>query len=521
MMQIGSGRISDIARAPRTASGAPRVPFALRVGALLLLALLLSSLYPTGYVGGGADDGRYLEAIRCLVAEGYCVPASHWAARLPLVLPAGAVVALLGESRLALSLVPILYAGGALALFALLVRRFAGERAATVGMFALILTPVLMTRWQRLNVDVAELFYLLAGLWLLAAGIDRNDRRPVLLAGAAFGLALLSRTSAVALFPIVAAGLILFTRRGLRWSLLLAAGGSAMLLAEALFHAGTAGDPLLRWRLELGHTRIPSTALPPGIDLSRSPILNPDYIANWDRAAGIRVHWLLDGALNLLADPLVSLTLAAGAALSATLLLGARRRGTAWRGPAARQGWFLLGAVLAHFGILTFVLAVHPTPRMFLPIVCVAAFAIGVWADRRPGREGIPLVAALLAIMLATTAAAGLRSVRLPPYQQEAERWAREHGRTIVVSATAASVFALSPSVSALSRARPWGGGKPVLAVGPGCAGVADRSRLLRTFVHRPDFPLRYELALRLGIAPRRLMLCLVRPAGRAASPRS
>lgn len=495
----------------------PKLSYPVSLLPVLPIALLLSSLYPTGYVGGGADDGRYLEAIRCLVAEGYCVPANHWAARLPLVLPAGAMVALFGESRLVLSLIPILYAAGAVSLFALIVRRFAGERAATVSTCALIFTPIMMTRWQRLNVDMAELFYLLAGIWLLCAGVGRNKGRPVLLAGAAFALALLSRTSAVALFPIVAAGLFLFTRRWLHWTMLLAAGGSAVLLAEAAFHAITAGDALLRWRLELGHTRIPSTALPPGVDLSRSPILNPDYIANWSRPAGIHVHWMIDGALNLLADPSVSLTLVTGAALSTGLSLEARRRGVTWRGPSARRGWFLLGAVLAYFCILTFVLAVHPTARMFLPIACTAAFAVGAWADRRRGRKGLLLTAGLLMIMLAATSAAGLRSARLSPYQQEAERWVREYRGRVAISRTAASVFALSPPLSALETATRRAG-KPVLAIGPGCGGSRDSSRLLRTFVHRPDAPLRYDLARRLRLAPEGPLLCLVKPAGPAAA---
>src|SRR5687768_12848328 len=88
------------AAAPRAAS------FRLRLAALVVLGLLLAALFPVGYVGGGADDGRYLEAVRCVVSEGYCIPANHWAARLPLVLPASAAVWLLGESRATLMLVP-------------------------------------------------------------------------------------------------------------------------------------------------------------------------------------------------------------------------------------------------------------------------------------------------------------------------------------------------------------------------------------------------------------------------------
>jgi 4-amino-4-deoxy-L-arabinose transferase-like glycosyltransferase len=515
------GRTAEGARARKTPPLVSPVPFPIQILGLLLLALLLSSLYPVGYLGGQADDGRYLQAIRCLVAEGYCLPANHWAARLPLVLPAAALTALFGESRLVLSLVPLLYAGGALTLFALLVRSASGERAAMLSTMVLVLTPIVMSRSQRLNVDMAELFYLLAGVWLLSRGVMQTRARTVLLAGVAFGLALLSRTSAVAAFPMVAAGLLLFTRRGVRWNALLATGGGTVLLCEAVLHAATAGDPLLRWRLELGHTRIPSTALPASVDLGQSPILNPEYIANWHRPAGIRVHWLLDGALNLLADPMVSLTLIAGAIFAVGLLADPKRHsGHARRRTFARQGWFLLAAALAHFCILAFVLAVHPTARMFLPIACICAFAIGAWADRQPAREGSLLIGGLFMVMLTMTAAVGLRSVRLPAYQQEAERWARENGGRLAISPTAASVFALSSSLSALEPATRRSR-RPVLAIGPGCETPTDRSRLLRTFVHRPDAPLPYTFARRLGLAPDSPILCLVRPADQAAAPRS
>ncbi len=81
------------------------------------LALAIASINPVGYIGGGSDDWQYLEAARCALREGFCVPLTHWAARLPLVLPTAAVLSVLGESRAHIMLVPIAYGLAAVLLF--------------------------------------------------------------------------------------------------------------------------------------------------------------------------------------------------------------------------------------------------------------------------------------------------------------------------------------------------------------------------------------------------------------------
>jgi 4-amino-4-deoxy-L-arabinose transferase-like glycosyltransferase len=433
---------------------------------VLLFAFLLSGLFPSAYMGGAGDDARYLEAMRCAAAQGYCAPTHHWAARLPVVLPSAFALWLFGESRSTLVLVPLVYAAGALTLLALVVRRVAGERAAIVAACALAATPVFINRAQRIGADMPELCFLLGGLWLLMLGVDRDRRWVVLAAGAAFGMAVLSRTSAIVAAPIVVAGLICFTRAPLQRVLLLGVGGASVLAAEALLHAIGAGNPLLSWELAHAHTRIPSSALPIGLDLSRSPILNADYIANWERERGIEVHWLLDGALNVIADPLVSITLIAAAAFCVSSL--ARSNDAQPRRRISTRSRFLLAVVASYFCLLTFVLAVHPTPRMFLPILCVAAFAIGLWADRNRTPSGQAVIAATLALMTASTALQGLNAVDLAPYEREAERWAGDSKGGLAIDPIAASVFTLSPTLSALPSGQ-TSSSVPVLTIGPAC----------------------------------------------------
>src|SRR3954471_12277503 len=84
---------------------APAIAFALTA---MLAALAINH---AGYRGGGADDWHYLEAARCAAAQhGLCVPTSHWWTRFPLVAPMALVLAIGGESRLTVGIVPLLYA---------------------------------------------------------------------------------------------------------------------------------------------------------------------------------------------------------------------------------------------------------------------------------------------------------------------------------------------------------------------------------------------------------------------------
>lgn len=490
-----------------------RMSFRLQFTGLLLLALVVSSLYPIGFVGGGGDDSRYLQAIRCAAEQTYCVPRHHWGARLPLILPTGLFVGLLGESRAVLAIAPMLYAAGALTLFALIVRKLAGQRAALVAACALVATPVFADRMQRLNVDIPELFFLLAGLLLLMLGIERNRRRLVIAAGAAIGLAVLTRTSAIAAAPIAAAGLFLFTATPQRWIAWLAVGGVGLFACEMLLHSVTAGDPLLSWKLAYAHTSIPSTALPAGMDISRGPLLNADYIANWQRSMGIKVHWLLDGGLNFVANPLVRLTLTFAVLFGLLTIVQANRSSRQPRLGLSRRACFLLGAVTAYFGLLTFVLAVHPTPRMFLPILAVAAFAIGCWA-RAPSKDARLAVAAALATMIFYTGVQGLHKVGLEPYEAEAARWAGSGNRQLDIDRTAAKVFALVPSLAALQVAR-GATDQPVLHIAGECHS-GNEGRMLRRFVHRPDWPPLGMIGRKLGLPPSGPTMCVLLPRVRA-----
>src|SRR3954469_16098168 len=109
-----------------------RRPAAIAIGLAAMLAAL--AINHSGYRGGGADDWHYLEAARCAVAQhALCAPTTHWWARFPLVAPMALALAIGGESRLVVGIVPLAYAALALIFFTLLVERRFGRAEAIVA----------------------------------------------------------------------------------------------------------------------------------------------------------------------------------------------------------------------------------------------------------------------------------------------------------------------------------------------------------------------------------------------------
>jgi 4-amino-4-deoxy-L-arabinose transferase-like glycosyltransferase len=454
---------------------------------VLLLWTLLLLLNPVGYIGGGSDDGRYLEAAQCVVARGtWCTPTAHWGGRWPTVAPLAAAIALLGESRLAVGLASAPWAAASLLLLMALVKRWVGAAAAVLAGCVLALTPVFTLRSLTPNADVPELTLLMAA-WLAA------DRRRPLLAGLMLGLAICTReTAAVALviMPILWA-----LQRPSPGSVCLGAFGLVLpLAAEGMFYGVTAGDPLLRLHLALAHTRIPSSELMTQVD-PHLPFLNMDLVRNWRPATGIHVHWLLDPLLNLLASPLCGIVLLSALGL---VILRRDRMHPMLRIAAAGSAAVTL--------MLIFVFAIDPKPRMFLAAIAAAAAVVGAdAAERLALREYLlPLV------LLGLIGVKGIATLADQPNLLRAERtaaaWLATAPPELVLDPTTKSRLALVREASAFGI----GDKPPRLAIEVGaCAASAARSRDVRA----PDGSI--AAAIRrtgLLLAPREpLSLCLYR----------
>lgn len=439
--------------------------------ALLALAILLTN--PVGFLGGGGDDGRYLDAARCWVASGLpCLPDVHWSTRWPLVASVAAATGLLGESRTSVSLGAAPWWAASLALTGFLGAHWFGRAAGVVAMLLLALTPVFAASALQPSADTAELALQLAALAAATIAYQRQSRGWAVAAGLLAAIALQTReTSALFVGACALAWLFLPPRRRkvLLWSL---AGLAAGTLAEMLIYAAAAGDPIYRFRLALNHVEIPSEALPADFDTRQSPLFNPAYIAAWEREAGIRLHWTLDPWLNLLASWRINvlfLGTAAGAALFGRHLPPGARR----------AAWLLIAAGLIVALLLVYGLAVDPKPRMFLPLAAACALVLGACTA-----AALPTGSRLLALMLlAAMAALQLPAIASYPsihrVEAAARAWIAAHPHRIETDEESRALLTLLPEARALPAAP---AGRPLrLATGNrSCAELAAAAKRIQ-----------------------------------------
>lgn len=479
----------------RSAAPRPALP-------LVAFALLLYWINPIGYVGGGGDDWQYLSAAECWAASGPCLPHDHWWARWPLVAPMAASIALLGESRAVVALVPLLWSIAVILLFARIVERLAGRAAALAAGAVLLLTPVFTIQLARPNIDHVELAFLLLALtgWIEAA---RTGRRSwTVLLGFGLAMAVLARETG-AVFVAAAGIAFLLAPTAQKRVLIWAAPAFALpVAAEMLVYLFATGDPFYRLALAFGHTRIPSAELASWVDTSRSPLFNPDFIAGWRAANGIEAHWTVKPLLNLVTHANIGMTLIGAAALAI-----AAPRAEAER--AGRQTLLALAAI-AGGGALVFIyaLGIDPKPRMFLPLAAACAAIAGVAAVTlwRSGSRIVPVAAALF--LLPPAFISYLAVPANAPAERAAAEWLAAAPRSVTVDETTRRYLALVPGVRTLPVSD---GARPLrLAVG---TERCQASALRKAAAHDGEWALLAAMRARsIGLTPRTgLWLCLGR----------
>lgn len=487
---------------------------------VLMVALALIAINPIGYRGGGGDDWHYLQAARCSAISGFCVPGDHWWSRFPLVVPLGAVIALLGESRETLWIVPLAYALGAITLLVVTVQRQFGRLEALIAGLAFVATPAITDRLLRLNVDVPELAFVIAAVFCFQSAVRSRRAGWMATAGVLLGLAVQSRATALAIGPLFVAGAALLPvpRRHLP---AFAAGLAAPFALEAAAYFLSTGDALHPWKLAMAHTRIPSTELAPGVDLKRSPLFNPAYIGGWRPSAGISVHWTIDGIINLLAHPACGLTL-----LSALGLLALHRRALGRVDAGGKLLLVLVVAAMLLAGALIYALAIDPKPRMFMALIAVASVCIGVLGARSWRQGSGVLVMAIVGLILCKGAVVAHDAVGLADLEPVAQHWIAERPRGLAIDEWSARSLTLVRSVRGvpLHQAAKT---DDVLLVGAGsCQFAASRVgwggwQVLRErrFDAIEPAPVAALRERRLFLAPRTIpVLCLLRPA-QSATP--
>jgi hypothetical protein len=411
-------------------------PVAVAVALLLLLVLP----NPAGYVGGGGDDWFYVQAARCAATHGWCLPETHWATRWPLVAPMGLSFAVFGDGWWQAALVPLVYSLLATVLFVRLVERAWGPRAALAGGIAFVATASFAKGLVQPNVETVELALVLAAASVGAAAFRRGSWRLAIGAGVLLGIATQARMTSLVWLPIGALALFLAPRD--RRLATPALGGFALPLAlESFVYGLWTGRPFLSQQLSAAHTRIASSELPASVDLTRSPLLNPQFIGGWHPAMDIHVHWTVDGVVNLLANPQMGPVL-----LAALVLLWLRRKTLSWRDPAV----LIAGAAMLYAGALIYGLAIDPKARMFLPVAALAAAIVARLAvDAWDAGEKL-LVGALIALLVVIGAIETAKRFDMGAAGPLAGSWARERAGDVAVEDATRRFLTFDATVRAL-----------------------------------------------------------------------
>jgi 4-amino-4-deoxy-L-arabinose transferase-like glycosyltransferase len=340
----------------------------------LLVVLVAAASAAAGWTGFIASDDElyYGGALRWAQGEAFAGD-SHWTTRFPLILTLAAIIKLVGAGVMALHLTAILWFGIFVTTGILLARRVAGERGGWIAGLLLASMPLNALGASIVNCDLPEATFLMLGAWLLIGKVDRPRLSRCLLAGVAFGLAMLCRETAV----LALAGfgvLFLFGRPLPRWAIFAAGcGAAAVLLGEAAFQWAMTGDPLHRYTLAFNHD------------------------STLDRAANEEGNLLIHPAIDPLLVLLINNEFALLFWLAIPAFLSLRGSGFDWRrfAPVLAMGAasFVLVALLSSKLVLN--------PRYFTPTATAAAILVGASLANFPPKRMTMVLGAAIALNLA------------------------------------------------------------------------------------------------------------------------
>lgn len=413
------------------------------LAAAILCAALVAIINLTGYVGSGPDDSRYVEAARCWSMNGACLPHDHWTARWPVFAPMALLINLFGLSRATVIAWPFACSVAALYLCGKLTQGMAGRKSGLLAMFLLAATPSFNQLFGTPSVEAFELCMVaLAGITTIR-WIQSGSAHWAFATGVAFGIGFAARETAIAWALMIATVALVWGFRPTIKGLVAAITGATIAVGgEMLVYWIATGDPFFRLQLSMAHGRIPSTELSTSVDVTRSPILNPDFIGGWRREPGVHVHWLVDGPLNLILNGGAGF----GLIMAPLLYLWGRRRVDP---NVSRLCAALLIGAIVQIAMINYVFAMDPKPRVFLPaimtvnivlaILCVQFWAINITRS--------PLIACV--VMFALSGFVSLFAYIRPAVGQDyAERWIDAHADDVEIDPTTRSALSLARNLN-------------------------------------------------------------------------
>lgn len=355
-----------------------------RVPPQALLALMFAVAVAFYWCGlGPGDELHYLEAA-LRWQEGAWLGDTHWALRHLFVLPTAAFFKLFGFGEFTATLTNILYAAMTVALTWTFGRRWLGEREALIAAALIATSAFFVARPIELDVYGAEAFFAALSCWLFIAARDSAQRSAFLVAaGVAAGLAWTVREQAVYLIAAFAALLLHERRRVILSTVLVSAGFAAVIALELVLYAVAAGDPLHRYRIDLGHR-----------DIGVNTYMTPERAKLSARAARLARYLVTTPAVT----PMLILAAAGAAYLRRTRALA----------PNTPQTALLVFSTVAGISAIVVPIAFNLSALRYMPMIGYAAFLIVAAAIARLYALGRPraAAAAILAVIGINLAAA-------------------------------------------------------------------------------------------------------------------
>ncbi len=330
-----------------------------------LLGLLTAAALWFGWIGFiASDDALYHAGAMRWLEVGPSPGADHWSTRFPLILSFAAILRLAGDGFAAFATTALLWYFALIVVAGGLAARIGGVCAGWIAAILIATMPVIVSHASTVSCDLAEAFFLLAGVWLLAGSTGGLARGVA--AGMGFGLAILCRETAG--LALAGLGPLFLIGRPIDRRLLIAAGvGLGLVIGgEMLFQYALIGDPLHRYALAFHHD------------------------AHIDRAANMEGNFLLHPVI----DPVLVLLVNDDFGLLFWLVPVALMAG-AVRGlpPASRRLMLVLSAMATANFLLVAVMygKLVLNPRYFTLPAITAAIMLALWLAR--SRPALRLVA--------------------------------------------------------------------------------------------------------------------------------
>ena len=356
----------------------------LLVSILTAVALFAVSIRPVGFMGGGFDDIQYFNAAANWIHTFPYIGTTHWELRHPFVLQ---LMAMMMAGLRAPSQLLAISAGwyGLILLVAyLIIRRMAGTMAAFFSCLLVASSPAIVEAATSLTPELVEFAFVLVAVSIILIATERTmPMTAFVMCGLLIGFAWLTRETAgaVLLFLLLAfAGRPMFAR-----SNYLVVGLAAFLVVA--FETGwlwfSTGDPLYRIHVDMRHVLIPSAHLVGGTaDPSEIPVLNPLLMSQWVPSSPIKTNWFIDPYLAFFTSRQFGVLFYALPA-AAVFLFRKRIAGSVL---TLMSSVFLLGVLSFLFS--TYVLAIRPQARYYIPVIFGACSIVGVylavlWSEKR------------------------------------------------------------------------------------------------------------------------------------------